>query len=121
MENLNIPGTSVTPEINLNSQLGVMEVSGRSLVEDAWAFYLPILNWLDQYVAQTAHKKTIIRFRLEYYNTSSSKAILEILKTLEQLSFANREVHCQWFQDEEETDDILLFVSKMQVEVLRNH
>ena len=63
---------------------GIFEISGRSLPEDTAEFYQPILEWLEVY-AQNHNDKTEFVFKLEYFNTASSKLILDVLSALEDI------------------------------------
>lgn len=81
MEILNIEGAEDTPKIILDKTNGIFEISGRSLPEDCAGFYKPILDWIRQY-ARDANASTDFVFNLEYFNTASSKLILDILTAL---------------------------------------
>jgi hypothetical protein len=78
MEVINIAATEDTPRIVLDSQNSVFEFSGRSLPEDVVSFYKPVLNWLNEF-EKTPVKDAEFAFKLEYFNTASSKLILDIL------------------------------------------
>ena len=75
----------------LTQQSNVMEISGRSLPEDVSSFYGPILNWLAEYI-KSPNPKTVFNFKLVYFNTASSKLILDILMKLEELHKKGNEV-----------------------------
>ena len=76
MEVIKIKGTDDTPTIILDKESGIFEISGRSLPEDVTTFYEPVLNWLDEY-QEEANPKTVFAFKLVYFNTASSKLILD--------------------------------------------
>ena len=48
METIKILGTDDTPNVILDANNEIFEISGRSLPEDVSAFYEPILSWLDE-------------------------------------------------------------------------
>jgi hypothetical protein len=85
MEIINLEGTEDTPRIILDKDNGIFEISGRSLPEDSAEFYHPILEWLEKY-QKNANAKTNFMFKLEYFNTASSKLILDILSKLESIN-----------------------------------
>jgi len=58
-------------------------------------FYLPILNWLRNYKLEPS-EKTVFDFRLIYFNTTSSKLLLDILMILEDIRIGGREVVVRW-------------------------
>ena len=80
-----ISATEDTPGVRLDAASDIFELSGRSLPEDVVKFYKPILDWLDEY-AQSPNALTVFDFKLSYFNTASSKIILDILMKLEGIS-----------------------------------
>ena len=82
MELLNIEGTPKTPTVNFDSANGVLEIKGRSIPENAIEFYKPLVDWLSEY-ANASKSTTVVNIQLEYFNTSSSKCILDVFKKLE--------------------------------------
>lgn len=103
MEAIKIKGTEDTPNVTLDAAANVMEISGRSLPEDVSSFYGPILNWLTEY-AKSPNAETIFNFKLVYFNTASSKLILDIMMKLEELHKANNKVSVKWFYPEDDED-----------------
>jgi hypothetical protein len=84
MNVLNLDGTEDTPRIILDKANGIFEISGRSLPEDSAEFFQPVLDWLDAY-QKASNAETNFIFKLEYFNTASSKLILDILSKLEDI------------------------------------
>ena len=103
MEVIKIKGTDDTPTIILDKDSGIFEISGRSLPEDVTTFYEPILNWLEDY-QEEANDKTVFAFKLVYFNTASSKLILDILMKLEEMHENGNEVLIKWFYPEDDED-----------------
>ena len=103
METIKIQGTEDTPKIILDAENEIMEISGRSLPEDVSAFYEPVLNWLNEY-AENPNKKTIFNFKLTYFNTASSKLLLDILMKLEEMHENNNDVLIRWHYPEDDKD-----------------
>lgn len=103
MEIIKVEGTGRTPSIYFNHEEGIVEMSGRSIPENALSFYKPIFDWLDEYVANP-NPETIINFNLEYFNTSSSKCILDMLRKLERLPEEGYKATVKWFFDEGDED-----------------
>ena len=103
MESISIEGTTKTPTVKLNPESGVVEIKGRSIPENSIEFYRPIIEWLDEY-AKNPNKKTTVNVQLEYFNTSSSKCILDIFKKLESLKKARNEVVINWYYEEDDED-----------------
>ena len=103
METIKIQGTEDTPKIILDADNEIMEISGRSLPEDVSAFYEPVLNWLNEY-AEKPNKKTIFNFKLTYFNTASSKLLLDILMKLEEMHENGNDVLIRWHYPEDDED-----------------
>ncbi len=102
MQVIKIKGSDDTPQVILDKEEGIFEISGRSLPEDVVAFYDPILEWLDDY-AEEPNTKTVFDFKLEYFNTASSKLILDILLKLEDMADEGHDVLVRWhFPDDDE-------------------
>jgi hypothetical protein len=103
METIKIQGTEDTPKVTLDKEHEIMEVAGRSLPEDVASFYDPVLQWLDEY-AQDPNQKTIFNFKLVYFNTASSKLLLDILMKLEEIHEAGHDVLIRWHFPEDDED-----------------
>lgn len=103
METINIEATDETPMIILDAANSKFEMSGRSLPEDVITFYNPILEWLDGY-ASSPNPETKFTFKMEYFNTASSKMILDILLKLEEIQEENEGVTILWYYNEDDED-----------------
>jgi hypothetical protein len=103
MEVINIKGTDDTPNVILDKDNGVFEISGRSLPEDVTMFYQPILDWIDEY-AKEPNAKTEVMFKLEYFNTASSKVLLDVLLKYEEINDGGNDVVIKWHYHEDEED-----------------
>ena len=103
METIKIQGTEDTPKIILDYDNEIMEISGRSLPEDVTSFYEPVLNWLNEY-SENPKTKTIFNFKLTYFNTASSKLLLDILMKLEELHEKGNDVLIRWHYPEDDED-----------------
>jgi hypothetical protein len=84
METLIITGTEDTPSIVLNYETGEFIISGRSLPEDVTSFYQPVLSWLDSF-ANHPKDGAKFHFKLEYFNTASSKILLDLFMKIEEI------------------------------------
>lgn len=94
-----LQGTFETPSVVLDSSKGLLEFSGRSLPEDTASFYRPIMKWIDDYLV--AHPtKTEIAIKLEYFNTATSKVLLNMLNKFEN----SGGVVVHWFHFQEDED-----------------
>ena len=103
MQVIKIKGSDDTPTVILDADNEIMEISGRSLPEDVAAFYEPILDWLDDY-SENPNEKTVLDFKLVYFNTASSKLILDILLKLEDLADEGHDVLVRWHYPDDDED-----------------
>lgn len=104
MEKLFIAKTDDTPEIDFNPETKEMKMEGRSLPEDVTTFYQPVLDWLDE-LEETPSGPYKFIVNLEYFNTASSKLILDILMRLEDIhTGGSNEIEIIWNFDERDTD-----------------
>jgi len=99
MDTLHLEGTEDTPRVTLDKKSGTMEISGRSLPEDSTEFFKPVLDWIEVY-AKDPNPASVCVFKLEYFNTASSKLILDVLYALEELPG----MRIAWYFHEEDED-----------------
>ena len=103
MEVINIAPTDETPGVILDAASNKFEFNGRSLPEDVTIFYNPILDWFDAY-GLSPNPTTEVHFKLVYFNTASSKSILDILLKLEEISEAGNDLKVFWYYQEDDED-----------------
>jgi hypothetical protein len=103
MEALILEPSVQTPTVKFNGMEGFFEIIGKSNPENAIAFYKQIFEWIDQYVKMPA-PLTNMNIRLEYFNTSSSKCLLTILKKIQALHESGHEVVINWYCDKGDVD-----------------
>lgn len=101
METLIIAATEDTPAVKLDSASGVYELVGRSLPEDVTTFYKPVFDWLAGAGSIATMKFDV---KLEYFNTASSKVILDIFSKLEGLKEDGVDVSINWHYAEDDED-----------------
>jgi hypothetical protein len=105
MDKLVIEGTEIIPDISFNPESGIMEIRGKSVPENARDFYAPMIKWINSYM-ENPEPLTEFHIKLDYFNTSSAKAIMNILKDLEKLHNTDNEVVVKWYYIEGD-DDLL--------------
>jgi hypothetical protein len=103
MEPLLMAEEQSTPQITLDKEKNIFEISGNSLPEDVVSFYAPVLIWLEEYLKQP-NQKTEFHFKFLYLNSASSKVILDILVVLEKLVIQGNEVLVAWHYLEMDED-----------------
>ena len=106
MEKLFIKSTYTTPEVNFDPDKGIFEIEGRIITEDAEKFFIKILNWIDAY-SSGKQKPMQVRFRLFYYNTSSSKGMIDVMKRFDNLYLKGVDIKIIWEYEHEDEDAML--------------
>ncbi|MBN2757995.1 MAG: DUF1987 domain-containing protein [Bacteroidales bacterium] len=106
MENLEIEGSHKNffiPSVSFNAKTGICELSGESFLEDTVEFYKPLINWVEDYI-ELVHGPLALIIRLTYFNTSTSRSILDILNILKDYEESGGEVVINWHFDENDID-----------------
>jgi hypothetical protein len=98
-----IESTHVTPWVLLDLQDGSLILKGRSFPQDPDSFYMPLIEQLNAYAKEPA-SSTTATFELEYFNTSSARYILDIIKKLEEISLSGNKVSIRWVFKEGDLD-----------------
>ena len=103
MENLVIEGSPKTPTIKFNPEEGKLLIQGRSIPENSVDFFQPVYDWIDNY-SENPQDETVMDVKLEYFNTSSSKCILDVFKKLEKINSDGSDVTINWHYEEDDED-----------------
>jgi hypothetical protein len=108
MENLiKIPQKELPyfPGVNFNFETGVCVLSEESYMEESYSFYKPLMDWIKEYFK---HKKTLeFNFKFTYFNTSTSKMIIEILELLEHKKAEGNSITINWYLPVDDPDMLL--------------
>ena len=96
-------GTTKTPTVHFNKDTGLLELRGRSIPENSIEFYRPLIDWIDHY-ARAPQTNTRLKVQLEYFNTSSSKCILDLFKKLETVRHSGNDVQVLWHYEADDED-----------------
>jgi len=80
MSNLKLSATEDTPEVNLTTEGTAHYIKGRSMPEDAFAFYQPLIDWVS---AAMMPPNSTFEFYFEYLNTASTKQVMALLKAID--------------------------------------
>ena len=99
MQNLVIPATARTPEIDFDFGNSHLKVSGESYPEDVTEFYEPVFSALDAYLTALGSGSCRFDFQLIYINSSSAKAIMMLMDKLNAAAADGASVDVYWFYD----------------------
>ena len=112
MEPLIIENTEFSPQVILDPVSNKFVLSGESRPENSGKFYEPIVKWLEQYQTVLFWQKDkfgtppkmIFEFKLEYFNSTSAKYLMDILRQLDTYYSEKIDVKILWFNDENDED-----------------
>ena len=111
MEKLIIDATLNTPSVILDPEKNLFQFTGESRPENVRNFYIPVLEWLENYTSEVAsqdkEKKSRVHefhFNFEYFNSTSAKYILDLFKTLSNLHSEGINVLVYWHYEEDDED-----------------
>lgn len=110
MNKLLIEATEISPKVSFDPATRVFEIYGESRPENVREFYEPILNWLEEFgkelfnQPQAGANPLTFNFKLEYFNSSSSKFILDILRKIIEYHSKGVNVVINWHYDEGDED-----------------
>jgi len=112
MDALMIEQTEFAPKVVLDPVNNKFEISGESRPENAGKFYEPIVKWLEQYQSVLFYQKgqsgkankVTFDFSLDYFNSTSAKHLLDILKQLDNYYNEGYDVLIRWYYFEQDED-----------------
>ena len=103
MQALNIEPTKTTPEVKYDETTFKFSISGHSYPENSVEFYQPIIEWIRHWMEEKPSEAKVI-FKLEYFNTSSSKSLLDIFDVIEDGHTDGVNIKVEWHYQEEDDD-----------------
>lgn len=91
--------TRTTPFVLINQ--GEITIKGRSIPEDSFEFYEPVVNAFTKYILKPA-KHTVVNIHLDYVNSGSKKYLANILTTLEKSYLEGNGYEITWTYDSDD-------------------
>ncbi|MBX3101752.1 MAG: DUF1987 domain-containing protein [Bacteroidetes bacterium] len=99
-----LDATEDTPRIKLDPASNVYELIGNSYPENSTKFYTPILDWFRAFFEDGQQGGITVDFSFDYFNTSSAKYILEILRFIQDYHDTGKACAIRWHYFEDDTD-----------------
>ncbi|VFR17173.1 FIG057251: Fe-S oxidoreductase [plant metagenome] len=100
MNDLNISATQSTPSVSADFERGVLHMRGDSYPENSFELFGPVIRWVEEYLSST-DKPLRLELELLYLNTSSVKAMMDILDLVEEAYRDKRDVSLRWVYDQQ--------------------
>jgi predicted enzyme related to lactoylglutathione lyase len=93
-------GPYFRPYVDFNAETGICVIAGESHLEDAFGFYKELQDWVESYEGEML----IMRFKLTFFNTASSKGILGLIKSMKKKADEGVAVQIVWYYPKDNYD-----------------
>ena len=100
MNILMIEKTRSTPFIEFNPETHTHKIIGESYPENTNTFYKPVLSFLGEYLNLTIESPIVFEVELIYFNSSSSKLLMDIFDMLDDACKQGKKITVKWLYDE---------------------
>ncbi len=94
MKNFILAATGKTPEIILVSN-GTFAISGDVRPQDPRVFFQPVFDWINEFKKHPSASISLI-FNLSYVNTSSTRVILDLIRSVCDVPQEKTKTHIIW-------------------------
>ncbi len=104
MERIQITPEKNSPRIDFDPENGVLTFEGNSLMEDSESFYLPLVDWIIKY-GENPKPGTVVDFKYDYFNTSTSKWLITITKQLKVIYGKDSTTVVNWYYPDDDIQE----------------
>jgi hypothetical protein len=101
MESLKIERGKSSPEVSFDAASGLLRLRGESFPENAVKFYAPVMEWFKRYLDEAAGRKTVVEIELVYFNSSTSKVLMNLLQAADDAAAKGEDISIRWICDDE--------------------
>lgn len=105
MENIVIQPSERTPEVNFDFVNGRLSIRGEAYPENVSTFFGPILTAIQMHLQTKPNHDVVMDIEMEYFNSSSAKALMNIFKTMDEAVEAGIGAVVRWHYNKD--DDIM--------------
>ena len=102
IKDLIIVGNKTRPNVHFSYERGELTMEGRCILEYAEIVFDPMTDWLENYI-KSPKKTTVINLSLEYFNSSTAKALVRFLFLAKQITEKDAELYVNYYYDDENT------------------
>lgn len=103
MTDLQLQATGTTPRVFLPGTATEGWIEGNCYPENAFGFFEPILAWLRNYRRDGGRRMTL-NVKLDYFNTSSSKCLLDLFQSLQEANAEGAQMNLVWHYCQDDPD-----------------
>ncbi len=111
MRKLFIEAKDYLPGILFDPDQDRFEITGKSRPENIKSYFDPIFNWLDDFFQPSEFfnkysitKPFILKFEVDYFNSTSAKMFFSIIKKLRFLQDESIPFEIHWYYDKDDED-----------------
>lgn len=105
MQKIEVAKTISTPHMVIDAENNYLMLAGESFPENIMNFYGPLLSWLESYLA-TDFSVFTFDCRLVYFNSSTSKLLMNILGIMNDAAAQGKKVIVNWHSSKE--NDVII-------------
>jgi hypothetical protein len=102
MNVLHILPTDRTPEVLFNPD-GNLRIKGRGFRTEVDNIPNEIMSWINLYVLNPA-AETNVHIAFEYMNSASTRALMDMLKSLSALKLMSKKLNIKWYYESDDQD-----------------
>jgi len=123
MTELQLDATSRTPSVTLDPAAGRLILAGESYPENVNSFYATVTTAIAAFL-DGGPARLMAEIRLTYFNSSSARALMELLEQLDEAAGNGAEITIDWYCDPDDditrefAEDIASDVSNAKVSIL---
>jgi len=104
MDNLSIPASERSPQVDFDFTAGFLSLKGESYPEDASKVFGPIFGALDSFLPTAGGRQVRFDVELVYFNSSSAKALMNMFLKLDEAASKGVAITVNWrFAPDDET------------------
>ena len=96
--NLDLAATVSTPAVQADWHAGVLSMVGESYPENTYEIFDEIITWVEVFLGES-DKPLRVELQLNYLNTSSIRAMIDIFDRLQAAHEDGRELSVSWLYD----------------------
>jgi hypothetical protein len=106
MRSLDIQAGKSTPRVLYSRDENVLSLTGSSLPENVYAFFKPIMEWVDEFAASPVLNPALrLIFKIQYYNSGTMRSLAEMLTAISNLRRNGLQFSVEWYYEND--DDII--------------
>jgi hypothetical protein len=102
MSDIQIPGTRQTPAVDFRFSANSLSLTGEAYPENATAFFDPLLDAINAYLAKGGSDPITMQLSLLYLNSASTKMVFKLVAPLDQAASKGRPVRLNFVVHEDD-------------------